>query len=373
MGVAVHDLTMEYSSGGYVVRPLESLSLDADGGQLALLLGASGCGKTTLLSILAGILTPTAGSVVVDGIQVTTLDRAGMAKYRRHSVGIVFQAFNLVPSLTALENVQVPLRMAGMRRGPARTRAQELLAQVGLEDRAHHRPADLSGGQQQRVGIARALAHDPPVLLADEPTAHLDYLQVESVLKVLRALADSGRTVVIATHDDRLLPLADKVVELTPRTDLAKVEQRHVALAEGEVLFRQGDPSDVVYVIDSGTLDVSVARSDGTEEVLARLGPGQHVGELGPLLGLQRSATARATSDLRLTAFTAQEFRARVQTKDAPGKKAPRKRAPAKQRATAKKAPAKKAPAKKATAKRAPAKKPAAKKAPPRKKAAARR
>jgi putative ABC transport system ATP-binding protein len=359
MGVVVDHLTMEYSSGGYVVRPLEDLSLSADGGQLALLLGASGCGKTTLLSILAGILTPTAGSVVVDGTEVTTLDRAGMAGYRRHSVGIVFQAFNLVPSLTALENVQVPLRMAGVRRGAAKARAQALLAQVGLEDRTHHRPADLSGGQQQRVGIARALAHDPPVLLADEPTAHLDYLQVESVLKVLRALADSGRTVIVATHDDRLLPLADKVVELTPRTDLAKVTQRHVDLAAGEVLFRQGDPSDVVYVIDRGALDVTVARSDGTEEVLARLGPGQHVGELGPLLGLQRSATARATSDTRLTAFTAQEFRARVQTKDAPAKK----------KAAKKKAPAKRAPAKKAPARKAPAKQAAA----PRKRAAARR
>ena len=352
MGVVVQDLTMEYSSGGYVVRPLEDLALEAGGGQLALLLGASGCGKTTLLSVLAGILTPTAGSVVVDGTEVTTLDRAGMAQYRRHSVGIVFQAFNLVPSLTALENVLVPLRMAGLRRSAARARADELLAQVGLEDRGHHRPADLSGGQQQRVGIARALAHDPPVLLADEPTAHLDYLQVESVLRVLRELADSGRTVIVATHDDRLLPLADKVVELTPRTDLAKVTQRNVRLAKGEVLFRQGDPSDVVYVIDSGTLEVVVDRVGGTEEVLARLGPGQHVGELGPLLGLQRSATARATSDCRLTAFTAQEFRSRVQT----AKKAPaaKKRAPARKKA-AEQATAKPTTAKRAVAKRSPA------------------
>jgi putative ABC transport system ATP-binding protein len=370
MGVKVTDLTMEYSSGGYVVRPLEHLSLEADGGQLALLLGASGCGKTTLLSVLAGILTPTAGSVVVDGKEVTSLDRNDMARYRRYSVGIVFQAFNLVPSLTALENVLVPLRMAGVTRAVARTRAQALLAQVGLEDRAHHRPGDLSGGQQQRVGIARALAHDPPVLLADEPTAHLDYLQVEGVLRVLRDLADAGRTVIVATHDDRLLPLADKVVELTPRSDLAKVEQRHVDLAAGEVLFRQGDPSDVVYVIDSGTLDVTVARSDGTEEVLAKLGPGQHVGELGPLLGLQRSATARATSALRVTAFTAQEFRARVQTKDGTARKATAKR-PARNKAAAKKAPAKKSPArKKAAARKAPAKKKAAA---PRKRAAARR
>ena len=357
MGIKITDLTMEYTSGDYVVRPLEGLSLEADGGQLVLLLGASGCGKTTLLSVLAGILTPTAGSVVVDGTEVTTLDRAAMARYRRHSVGIVFQSFNLVPSLTAAENVQVPLRMAKTSRAAARSRADALLAQVGLEDRSHHKPADLSGGQQQRVGIARALAHDPQVLLADEPTAHLDYLQVEAVLKVLRELADAGRTVIVATHDDRLLPLADKVVELTPRSDLAKVTKRNVEVAAGAELFHQGEPSDVVYVIDSGTLDVVVERADGTEEVLAKLGPGQHVGELGPLLGLQRSATARATSDCRLTAYTAQEFRARVHRAEngkPPSKKRPaaRKKAPAK-RTTAKKAPAKKAPAKTAPAKKA--------------------
>ncbi len=331
MGVVITDLTMEYSSGGYAVRPLDGLSLTADTGELVLLLGASGCGKTTLLSILAGILTPTAGTVMVDATEVPKLDRAGLSRYRQTGVGIVFQAFNLVPSLTAAENVQVPLRLAGLNRNAARRRADALLEQVGLSDRAFHKPSDLSGGQQQRVAIALALAHDPPVLLADEPTAHLDYLQVEGVVQLLRELADAGRTVIVATHDDRLLPLADKVVELTPRADLGKVTRRTVPLAKGTVLFRQGEPSDVVYVIDKGTLEVVLERMDGSEEVVARLGPGQHVGELGPLLGLQRSATARAVTACTLTAYTAQEFRARVQKAEAaeqPAKK--RARRPAK-------------------------------------------
>ncbi len=129
----------------------------------------------------------------------------------------MFQAFNLIPSLTARENVQIALQSAKVPRRDARARAEAVLGEVGLEDRMHHRPGDLSGGQQQRVAIARALALDPPLLLADEPTAHLDYIQVDGVLRLLRDLASPGRIVIVATHDDRLLPLADRVVELTPR------------------------------------------------------------------------------------------------------------------------------------------------------------
>ena len=132
-------------------------------------------------------------------------------------MGIVFQAFNLIPSLTARENVAAPLRLAGTRRREANARAEELLARVGLSDRMDHRPGQLSGGQQQRAAIARALVHDPPLVVADEPTAHLDYMQVEDVLILIRDLAAPGRLVVVATHDDRFTPLADRVVELVPR------------------------------------------------------------------------------------------------------------------------------------------------------------
>jgi putative ABC transport system ATP-binding protein len=212
--VKVRDLMIEYSSGGYPVRPIDGLSLDATGGELVLLLGASGCGKTTLLSVLAAILTPNSGSVNVAGVEVVGLKGNALTHYRRNTVGVVFQAFNLVPSLSALENVMVPLRAAGVGRGAARQRAEELLARVDLTDRMQHRPGDMSGGQQQRVAIARALAHDPPVILADEPTAHLDYIQVEGVLKLIRELADDGRLIIVATHDDRLVPLADRVVNV---------------------------------------------------------------------------------------------------------------------------------------------------------------
>jgi putative ABC transport system ATP-binding protein len=150
----VRDLTIEYVSGGYTVRPIHGLDLDGARGEIMLLLGASGCGKTTVLSVLAAILTPTAGRVRFDDIDVTGLRGAPLNRYRQHTVGIMFQAFNLVPSLTARENIQVPLSTARVSGRAARQRAGALLAQVGLSERARHRPGDLSGGQQQRVAIA---------------------------------------------------------------------------------------------------------------------------------------------------------------------------------------------------------------------------
>jgi putative ABC transport system ATP-binding protein len=211
----ITDLTITYDSGGYVVRPIHQLDLHVGSGELALLLGASGSGKTTLLSALAAILRPQAGTIRVGDVEVTGLRGAALTEYRRHQVGVVFQTFNLVPSLTARDNVQAPLWAAGMPGRQARARAEQLLDRVGLRDRLGHRPGELSGGQQQRVAIARALAHDPPLLLADEPTAHLDHIQVEGVLRLLRELAQPGRVVVVATHDERLLPLADRVVHLS--------------------------------------------------------------------------------------------------------------------------------------------------------------
>ena len=246
------------------------------GGELALLLGASGCGKTTLLSVLAAILRPASGTVALDRFEITALDGGELSEYRLHRVGIVFQAFNLIPSLTAAENVQIPLRASGLGRRAARERADGLLAQLDLADRSHHRPADLSGGQQQRVAIARALALDPPLVLADEPTAHLDYIQVEGVLRLLREIADSGRIVVVSTHDERLIPLADRVVAMSAKTmDRPRVSE-DVSLAPGEVLFSQGDSGDLVYVVEEGEIEIVRVRGDRSEEPLARVGPTQY-------------------------------------------------------------------------------------------------
>jgi putative ABC transport system ATP-binding protein len=218
MKLEIRDLTIEYASGGSVDRPVSGFNLSASSGSLVLLLGPSGCGKTSLLSCLGGILTPKHGRIQFGDVDVAALSGAALTAYRRRTVGIVFQAFNLVPSMTALENVMVPLCNGGVRRRKARARAGRLLEQVGLGDRTNHRPGRMSGGQQQRVAIARAHALDPPLLLADEPTTHLDSIQLEGVMKLLRELADGDRLVVIATHDQRLLPIADRVVELVPKT-----------------------------------------------------------------------------------------------------------------------------------------------------------
>jgi putative ABC transport system ATP-binding protein len=306
----VEDLTVEYGSGGYVVRPIDHLNLSARSGELVLLLGPSGCGKTTLLSCLAGILSPTSGSISVGGTNVASLSGQAITEYRRHTVGIVFQAFNLIPSLTALENVESPMRLAGVHPRAARERANTLLTQVGLEDRTTHRPSDLSGGQQQRVAIARALVHEPPLLLADEPTAHLDYIQVESVLHLIRQLASPGRLVVVATHDERMIPLADQVVELAPKFRDNRPPQR-IELHTAELLFEQGSRGDLVYVVEEGEVEIFKVREDRSEEHLVVRHPGEHFGELGPLLGLPRSASARAKSAAVVTGYNVGDFRKR--------------------------------------------------------------
>ncbi|HEY5171016.1 MAG TPA: ATP-binding cassette domain-containing protein [Acidimicrobiia bacterium] len=309
----VRDLTVEFDSGGYMVRPLDHLSFDADDGELVVVIGPSGCGKTTLLSCLAGLLTPTSGSISFRGENVVDLTGPALARHRRYTVGVVFQAFNLLPSLSAKGNVMAPMRLAKMKRRPAAERADELLELVGLSDRAGYRPGALSGGQQQRVAIARALVQRPPMVLADEPTAHLDHIQVEGVLRLLRELAEPERLVVVATHDDRISNIADRVVELV--TDFAERDPEEVTLSPGEVLFNQGDRGDFVYVVEEGDVEVYRERADGGEEVLAVLGAGQYFGELGPILNLPRSASARAQSPCRLTGYPVRAFRRRFPTK----------------------------------------------------------
>jgi putative ABC transport system ATP-binding protein len=307
--LTINDLTIEYSQGDYMVRPVHKLNLDVADGELVILLGPSGSGKTTLLSCLAGILRPTAGRIRVGDTDVTDLHGHALTRYRRNTVGIVFQAFNLIPSLNACENVAAPLRLARVRARKARQRAEQLLKMVGLGDRMRHRPRALSGGQQQRVAIARALAREPSLLLADEPTAYLDYVQVEEILRIMRELAAPGRVVVVATHDQRLIPLADRTIDLMPTSISPEKSPRRLVLEAGQILFEQGDPSDFVYVVDEGEIALLRERPDRSEELLRSVGPGQYFGELGPLLRLPRSATARAATTTVVTGYTAQDFK----------------------------------------------------------------
>jgi putative ABC transport system ATP-binding protein len=309
--LTVEDLTVSFDSGGYLIKPLDGLSFGAEDGELVVVLGPSGCGKTTLLSCLAGLLSPSSGRIRLGDITVTDLHGAAVASYRRETVGVVFQAFNLIASLSARGNVIVPMRLSGMPRARAKARANELLGRVGLAERTHHRPAQMSGGQQQRVAIARALVYDPPLVLADEPTAHLDHIQVEGVLRLLRELAAPGRIVIVSTHDDRVTQLADRVIELAPSRPDSDVDQEPetVKLASGDILFRQGARGDLIYQVESGLLEVYGERSDGSTESLAQVGPGNYVGELGPILNLPRSASVRALEVTVVIGYTVRAFR----------------------------------------------------------------
>ena len=195
---------------------------------------------------------------------VTELRGPALSAYRRQTVGVVFQAFNLIASLTARGNVVVPMRAgrSPTRPGEGAGRRVARPRRAGTSA-ANHRPAQLSGGQQQRVAIARALVHDPPLILADEPTAHLDHIQVEGILRLMRDLASPGRVVVVSTHDDRVSQLADRVIELAPHFSDADRPPEEAHLAAGDVLFRQGERGELIYHVESGLLEVYRELADG--------------------------------------------------------------------------------------------------------------
>jgi len=211
--VAARAVTRTYGSGDAAVHALRGVTLDVPAGQFAAIMGPSGSGKSTLMHLLAGLDRPTTGAVTIGDQDVAALNDAQLTKLRRRHVGFVFQQFNLLPVLTAEENVTLPLTIAGVK--PDRERVDALLARMGLQDRPTHRPAELSGGQQQRVAIARALVTRPTVVLADEPTGNLDSKAGRDVLALLREAVDvDGQTIVMVTHDARAAEEADRVLTL---------------------------------------------------------------------------------------------------------------------------------------------------------------
>jgi putative ABC transport system ATP-binding protein len=209
-------LTKEFDSGGRPLLALRQVTFTIPQGQFVAIAGPSGSGKTTLLGLLAGLDTPTAGSVVLDGTELTRLSEDQRAILRRDRVGFVFQNFQLIPSLTALENVLVPLELSARSgKRDLGSRARDVLARVGLAERAHHFPAQLSGGEQQRVALARAFVNEPRVLFADEPTGNLDGRTGEKIIELLAALnSESGATVVLVTHEARVAARAQRLIRL---------------------------------------------------------------------------------------------------------------------------------------------------------------
>jgi putative ABC transport system ATP-binding protein len=207
-------LAKTYDTGGAKVLALRGVDLAIERGEFVAVMGPSGCGKSTLLNLLAGLDRPTAGEVRLDGRRIDELSEADLARLRRRRIGFVFQFFNLIPTLSAVENVELPLLLVGRRRKDARSSANALLGELGIGDKHAFAPVQLSGGQQQRVALARALANDPDIVLGDEPTGNLDSTAAREVLGLLRAARDRGQTLLIATHDARVAATADRVVTL---------------------------------------------------------------------------------------------------------------------------------------------------------------
>jgi putative ABC transport system ATP-binding protein len=213
MIISVSHVTMRLSGGGHAVTILDDVSLDIPERQMAAIVGPSGSGKSTLLGLIAGLDKPTSGSIKVDGIEIATLRESAMARYRRQKIGYIFQSFHLIPTLTAWENVAVPLELTG--EPHAKSRAIDLLTSVGLKDRQSHYPVQLSGGEQQRVAVARAFACRPPILLADEPTGNLDSTIGRQIIDLLLALnRDYGSTLVLVTHDVELASFTQRIITL---------------------------------------------------------------------------------------------------------------------------------------------------------------
>ncbi len=226
--LATAEVTRRYGEGDAQVDALRGISLEIEEGRLTAIMGPSGSGKSTLMHILAGLDSPTSGAVYVDGDEITSMRDSQLTLLRRERIGFVFQFFNLLPMLTAEENIVLPLSIAG--RKPERPWLEELLETVGIAERRHHRPAELSGGQQQRVAIARALVSRPRVVFADEPTGNLDSATSDEVLRLLRDSVDElGQTTVMVTHDPHAAALADRILFLADGRIVKEVHESTAA------------------------------------------------------------------------------------------------------------------------------------------------
>jgi len=314
--VAARGLTKVYHTPAGDFPALRGIDLRVNRGEFVAVIGKSGSGKSTLINLLTGIDRPTAGEVVIGGEPLHTYDEEQMARWRGRNMGIVFQFFQLLPTLTLVENVMLPMDINRVYApGERRAQALRLLALVELDDQAGKLPAAVSGGQQQRVAIARALATDPPLLIADEPTGNLDSRTAEGIFTLFERLVDEGKTIIMVTHDEaraarthRAVMIADGAVvnEYVRRAlaglnydQLAEVQRRvsPQTYAPGSVIVRQGDVAEQFFVLTSGRVEVCVLHPDGHETPVDSLAAGQYFGEMALINQGQRRATVRASGD----------------------------------------------------------------------------
>ena len=214
MMIIASNITRDFFTGGINVRALDDVNLSVQKGEFLAVIGRSGSGKTTLLNVIAGLDHPTTGKIMINNQDISHFSDHQMTQLRRHHIGFVFQSFGLLPLMSAAENIELALRIAGNNAKQRRERTRELLELVGLENRSQHRPYELSGGEQQRVAVARAIANNPPLIIADEPTGELDSNTGQQIFTLLRKVAESGVTVITATHDPFVIDHVDRVVEM---------------------------------------------------------------------------------------------------------------------------------------------------------------
>jgi putative ABC transport system ATP-binding protein len=231
--IQVSDLYKIYKMGNQEVRALDGVSLQLEEGSFNVLMGPSGSGKSTLLYLVGGLDWPTSGHIVVDGEQIDQMDENQLAQYRREKLGFIFQSFNLITSMTAVANVAFPLRFSGIKKAERTKRALDLLQRMGLGDRVHHKPTELSGGQQQRVAVSRALVNNPNVILADEPTGNLDTTSGTIIMDLLKELRNEGKTILVATHDPRMLQYATNAIYLIDGKEVSEENYRKIIQQQG--------------------------------------------------------------------------------------------------------------------------------------------
>ena len=318
--VDLRRLTKVYRTPAGDFPALKGIDLQVNRGEFVAVIGKSGSGKSTLINLITGIDRPTSGEVIVGGEPLHTFDEERMATWRGCHVGIVFQFFQLLPTLTLVENVMLPMDINRLYApGERRERAMRLLELVDLADQAQKLPAAVSGGQQQRVAIARALANDPGLIIADEPTGNLDSRTAESIFALFTRLVAEGKTIIMVTHDEaraarthRAVMIADgEVVNEHVTRALAALNYDQLAevqrlstpttIPAGDVIVRQGEPGDDFYILTGGRAEVLIEQPDGRELLVDRLRPGQYFGEMALIRKGPRRATVRAASDTPAT------------------------------------------------------------------------
>jgi len=327
--IKLQQVVKTYRSAAGDFTALKNVDLQIGGGEFVAVIGKSGSGKSTLINMITGIDRPTSGDVLVGDTAVHTLSEGKLAEWRGRNVGVIFQFFQLLPTLTVIENLMLPMDFCHMySRRQRRERAMHLLEQVELADQAHKMPSALSGGQQQRVAIARALANDPPILVADEPTGNLDSKTAESIFRLFESLVDQGKTILMVTHDQ---DLAERVTRTVIIADGEIIEEyladvfpalneqqlvdatrslERLKFPPGATIIQEGAPPENFYIITRGQVEVHLKTANGQDFIVARLGAGQYVGEIELLRGGNSIATVRAGVEqgAEVAALDPQEF-----------------------------------------------------------------